>query len=214
MSWTACWASLAVFNDIDLDADDGPFDGDSYLAAVERAGSVAKLNQSLLGTAQGHGRHTFRAQHARASQVIDVDGWWKDLDVTKMVTDGLKDFGLSILTSAAASGGKWVARPVARRVGPQGPQGLPAAKSDTTKLIEMIQELTIRVNTLQKTADTILKEVLNSRFDNAVSPADHLLSRIDQAQLDIQNLLKLPDNDPGRMGTTKEILEKIAWHGR
>ena len=82
-------------------------------------------------------------------------------------------------------------------------------KSDTQKLIEMVQELTIRVNTLQKTADTILKEVLNSQFDNAVSPATSLLSRIDQAQQDIQNLLKLPDNDPGRMGTTKDILEKI-----
>jgi len=45
----------AVFDDIDLDADDGPFDGDSYLAAVQRAGSVAKLNQSLLRTAHGHG---------------------------------------------------------------------------------------------------------------------------------------------------------------
>src|SRR5262249_35945103 len=53
----------AVFNDIDLAADDRPFDGDSYLAAAERAGSVAKLNQSLLRTAQGDARHTFRAQH-------------------------------------------------------------------------------------------------------------------------------------------------------
>ncbi len=41
----------AVFSDIDLNADDGPFDGDSYLAAAKRAGSVAKLNRSLLGTA-------------------------------------------------------------------------------------------------------------------------------------------------------------------
>ena len=38
----------AVFDDIDLNADDGPFDGDRYLAAVKRAGSVAKLNRSLL----------------------------------------------------------------------------------------------------------------------------------------------------------------------
>ena len=198
-----------VFNDIDLDADDGPFDGDTYLAAVQRAGSVAKLNQSLLRTAQGHGRHTFRAQHARASQVVDVDGWWKDLDVTKMVTDGLKDFGLSILTNAAASGGKWVLGRLLDEWGLKDVKDFLLPKSDTEKLLEMVQELTIRVNTLQKTADTILKEVLNSRFDNAVSPATSLLSRIDQAQLDIQNLLKLPDNDPGRMGTTKDILEKI-----
>ena len=198
-----------VFNDIDLDADDGPFDGDTYLAAVQRAGSVAKLNQSLLRTAQGHGRHTFRAQHARASQVIDVDGWWKDLDVTKMVTDGLKDFGLSILTNAAASGGKWVLGRLLDEWGLKDVKDFLLPKSDTEKLLEMVQELTIRVNTLQKTADTILKEVLNSRFDNAVSPATSLLSRIDQAQQDIQNLLKLPDNDPGRMGTTKDILEKI-----
>ena len=129
--------------------------------------------------------------------------------MTKMVKDGLKDFGLSILTSAAASGGKWVLGRLLDEWGLKDVKDFLLPKSDTEKLLEMVQELTIRVNTLQKTADTILKEVLNSRFDNAVSPATSLLSRIDQAQLDIQNLLKLPDNDPGRMGTTKDILEKI-----
>jgi hypothetical protein len=198
-----------VFNDIDLDADDGPFDGDTYLAAVQRAGSVAKLNQSLLRTAQGHGRHTFRAQHARASQVIDVDAWWKDLDVTKMVTDGLKDFGLSILTNAAASGGKWVLGRLLDEWGLKDVKDFLLPKSDTEKLLEMVQELTIRVNTLQKTADTILTEVLNSQFDQAVAPAVPLLSGIDSTQLDIQNMLKLANSDPGRIGATKDILEKI-----
>ena len=35
-------------------------------------------------------------------------------------------------------------------------------KSDTEKILEMVQELTIRVNNLQKTSDTILKEVAGS----------------------------------------------------
>jgi hypothetical protein len=199
----------AVFDDIDLNADDGPFDGDSYLATAERAGSVAKLNQSLLRTAQGHGRHTFRAQHARASDaVIDVDAWWKDLDVTKMVKDGLKDFGLSILTSALESGGKWV---LGRLLDEWGLKDLKdfCCTSDTTKIIEMIQELTIRVNKLQETSDTILKEVLNGQFDQSVAPAGPLLSRIDSTQLDIQNLLKLANSDPGRIGATKKILLQI-----
>ena len=69
-------------------------------------------------------------------------------------------------------------------------------KSDTEKLLEMVQELTIRVNNLQKTADTILKEVVNLQFDTAVGSAVALLSRIDQAQLDIQNLLKLATATP------------------
>jgi hypothetical protein len=199
----------AVFDDIDLNADDGPCDGDSYLATAERAGSVAKLNQSLLRTAQGHGRHTFRAQHARASDaVIDVDAWWKDLDVTKMVKDGLKDFGLSILTSALESGGKWV---LGRLLDEWGLKDLKdfCCTSDTTKIIEMIQELTIRVNKLQETSDTILKEVLNGQFDQSVAPAGPLLSRIDSTQLDIQNLLKLANSDPGRIGATKKILLQI-----
>ena len=200
----------AVFSDIDLNADDGPFDGDRYLAAAERAGSVAKLNRSLLGTAQGHGRRTFRAPHARASDAaVDVDAWWKDLDVTKMVKDGLKDFGFSILTSALESGGKWV---LGRLLDDWGLKDLKdfCCTSDTTKIIEMIQELTIRVNTLQKTADTILKEVVNLQFDTAVGSAAPLLSRIDQAQLDIQNLLKLANSDPGRIGATKKILGQIG----
>ena len=200
----------AVFSDIDLNADDGPFDGDSYLAAAKRAGSVAKLNRSLLGTAQGHGRHTFRAQHARAAgPILDVDAWWKDLDVTKMVKDGLKDFGLSILTGALESGGKWV---LGRLLDEWGLKDLKdfCCTSDTTKIIEMIQELTIRVNKLQETSDTILKEVVNLQFDTAVGSAAPLLSRIDQAQLDIQNLLKLATSDPGRIGATKKILDQIT----
>lgn len=38
------------FDDIDLAADDTPFDGDTYLAAVSRAGGVDKLNAALLRT--------------------------------------------------------------------------------------------------------------------------------------------------------------------
>ena len=131
--------------------------------------------------------------------------------MTKMVKDGLKDFGLSILTSALESGGKWV---LGRLLDEWGLKDLKdfCCTSDTTKIIEMIQELTIRVNTLQKTSDTILKEVVNFQFDTAVGPAARLLSRIDQAQLDIQNLLKLATSDPGRIGATKKILEQIrAW---
>ena len=150
----------AVFNDIDLDADDGPFDGDSYLAAVKRAGSVAKLNRSLLANGAGPwSTHVPCAARARAGPIIDVDAWWKDLDVTKMVKDGLKDFGLSILTSAAESGGKWVLGRLLDEWGLKDVKDFLLPKSDTEKILEMVQELTIRVNTLQKTSDTILKEV-------------------------------------------------------
>ncbi|HEX4622843.1 MAG TPA: hypothetical protein VH231_00185 [Solirubrobacteraceae bacterium] len=94
------------FDDIDLATDDGPFDGDTYLAAVPRAGGVDRLNAALLRTDR---RRAFHGRHAVAADTdADLQKWWNDLDVTKMVKDGLKDFGLSILTGGLESGGKWV----------------------------------------------------------------------------------------------------------
>src|SRR4029079_11990165 len=70
------------FDDFDLAADDGPFDGDTYLAAASRAGGVDRLNAALLRTDR---RRAFHGRHAVAADTdADLQKWWNDLDVTKM----------------------------------------------------------------------------------------------------------------------------------
>ena len=170
------------FDDIDLAADDMPFDGDTYLAAVFRAGSIDRANQDLLRTAQRHRRHTFRAHNASAADEGDLEQWWNDLDVNKMVRDGLKDLGLSILAKGAEAGGKWVLGRLLDEWGLKDVKDFLLPKSDTQKIIEMIQELTRRVNKLQETSDTILKEVLGTHFNTVVGPALDLIGKVDAIQ--------------------------------
>ena len=127
-----------------------------------------------------------------------------------MVKDGLKDFGLSILTGGLESGGKWVLGRLLDDWGLKDVKDFLLPKSDTQKIIEMIQELTLRVNNLQKTSDTILKEVLGTNFNTVLGPAVGLIDKVDAIQASIANLLKLNDDDPGRVGATKDILTEIG----
>ena len=82
-------------------------------------------------------------------------------------------------------------------------------KSDTEKLLEMVKELTIRVNKLQETSDKIVKEVAGINYQQTVGPSIELISSIKTAQLAIVNALALNDNEPGRVGATKDVLKII-----
>ena len=74
----------------------------------------------------------------------------------------------------------------------------------------MIEQLTKRVNDLQKTSDTILSEVLAGQYSDATRPTVPIINAIDTNQQDMANLLKLEQNDPGRVGATKQILASIS----
>ena len=139
-----------------------------------------------MATAQARSTHV-PWPHAPRADVNDVGEWWKDLDVTKMVKDGLKDFGLSILTSGLESGGKWVLGRLLDAWGLKDVKDFLLPKSDTEKLLEMVKELTIRVNKLQKTSDKIVKEVAGINYQQTVGPSIELISSIKTAQQDIVN---------------------------
>jgi hypothetical protein len=204
------------FDDIDLAADDTPFDGDRFMAAAFRAGGTGRLHRALLRTAQRDRRHTFHANKAGVAVAplgddpLGLGEWWKETDVTKLVKDGLKDFGLSLVSEGIQVGGKWVLGRLLDYWGLKDVKEFLLPKPDTEKIIEMIQELTKRVNNLQQTADTILKEVLAGQYDAATAPTVPIIDAIDTNQQEIVNLLKLKQDDPGRVGATKRILASIA----
>ena len=204
------------FNHIDLAADDTPFDGDRYMAAAFRAGGIGKLNRALIRSAQRNRRHPFRATKARAAAAPSGDDplglreWWNQTDVTKLVQDGFKDFGLSLASEGLHAGGKWVLGRLLDYWGLKDVKEFLLPKPDTEKIIEMIQELTKRVNNLQQTADTILKEVLAGQYDAATAPTVPLIDAIDTNQQEMVNLLKLKQEDAGRVGATKRILASVS----
>ena len=204
------------FDHVDLAADDTAFDGDRYIAAAFRAGGTAKLNRALIRKAQRDRRHSFRATKARAAVAplgddpLGLGEWWKQTDVTKLVKDGLKDFGLSLVSEGAQVGGKWILGRLLDYWGLKDVKEFLLPKPDTEKIIEMIQELTKRVNNLQQTSDTILKEVLAGQYDAATAPTVPIIDTIDTNQQEMVNLLKLTQDDPGRVGATKRMLASIS----
>ena len=122
----------------------------------------------------------------------------------KLVRGGFKDFGLSILKA----GGQWVLGRLLEA------WGLKEAvddllKPDTEKIIEMIQDLTKRVNNLQRTSDAILKEVAGVNYEVTLAPALKLINSVDTIQQSIVDLVKLNPADAGRPGATKRILDEI-----
>ena len=198
------------FDDIDLAADDTPFDGDRYIAAASHAGGVGTLDGALMRTAQRDRRHTFHARNAQVARPANaLQSWWNETDVNKMVRDGLKDFGLSILGDAASTGGKWILGRLLDEWGLKDLKDFLLPKPDTVKIIEMIQELTRRVNNLQETSDAILKEVTGIAYDVKKQQATTLISRVKTIQQSMVNLMKLDQADPGRTGATKWILDEI-----
>ena len=68
------------FDNIDLAADDTSFDGDRYMAAAFRAGSIGKLNAVLIRAAQHNRRHTFHVKGASPAHAASIAGWWKDAE--------------------------------------------------------------------------------------------------------------------------------------
>ena len=204
------------FDHIDLAADDRPFDGDRYMAAASRAGGIGKLHRALIRTAQRNGRHPFRAKKVRAAAAAPKDDplglreWWNQTDVTTLVKDGLKDFGLSLVSEGIQVGGKWLLGRLLDEWGLKDVKEFLLPKSDTEKIIEMIQELSKRVANLQETSNTILKEVLAGQYNDATRPTSSIINAINTNQTDIQNLLRLEQNDPGRLGATKKILTSIS----
>ena len=192
------------FDNIDLAADDTSFDGDRYIAAGFRAGSIGKLNAGLIRAAQHNRRHTFHVKGASPAHAASIGGWWKDTDVSELLQGGFKDFGLSILKA----GGQWVLGRLLEA------WGLKEAvddllKPDTEKIIDMIKDLTIRVNNLQRTSDAILKEVAGVNYEVTLAPALKLINSVDTIQQSIVDLVKLNPADPGRTGATKRILDEI-----
>ena len=186
------------------------------MAAAFRAGGIGKLNRALIRSAQRNRRHPFRATKARAAAAPSGDDplglreWWNQTDVTKLVQDGFKDFGLSLASEGLHVGGKWVLGRLLDYWGLKDVKEFLLPKPDTEKIIEMIQELTKRVNNLQQTADTILKEVLAGQYDAATAPTVPLIDAIDTNQQEMVNLLKLKQEDPGRVGATKRILASVS----
>ena len=186
------------------------------MAAALRAGGVDRLERALMRTAQRDRRHPFRAKRARAAVAppgddpLGLTAWWKETDVTKLVKDGLKDFGLSLVSEGIQVGGKWVLGRLLDYWGLKDVKEFLLPKPDTEKIIEMLEALNKRVIDLQRTSDTILKEVLAGQYNDAARPTIEIINSIETNQQEISDLVRLPQDDPGRVGATKKILTSIS----
>jgi hypothetical protein len=200
------------YDEFDLQSDDRVFDGDRYLAAARRAGGVPKLTRELLSDKTPPSFHERGAgRKAGAAQAGGAAAWWKSVDITSAAISGLKDFGASFVWENVVGGGsRWVLGRFLDAYGLRDVKDFLFPKSDTEKLLEMVSQLTVRINALEATGNKILREIAELKTQVAASPAVQLLTHIDTNQNTLQGLAKLDPTKPGLKGGTRALLTAIA----
>ena len=196
------------YDRFDLEADDNAFDGDRYLAATRRKGGVDRLNRALGSDTT---RRSFRDLTAdQEPKAAGVSEWWKDVDVKGAALSGLKDFGTSFVWNQVVNGGTWMLGRFLDEYGLREVKDFLFPKSDTQRVLEMVQHINVRLNTLEATGNKILKQIAELKTQVSASPAIKLLTHIDTNHNSLQAIAKLDPNQPGRAGATRELLEAIG----
>jgi hypothetical protein len=199
----------SYYDTFDLQADDNAFDGDRYLAATRRQGGVATLNGELVSDAERRSFRDLDADQERQAPA-GVSEWWKDLDVKGAALGGLKDFGTSFVWNQVVNGGTWMIGRFLDEYGLREVKDFLFPKSDTQRILEMVQHINVRINTLEATGNKILKQIAELKTQVSTTAAITLLTHIDTNHNSLQGIAKLDPNQPGRAGATRALLEAIG----
>ena len=195
------------FDEFDLQYDDRAFDGDRFLAAARRAGGAGDLLRALAADADPP---SFPARGHSATQSAGIAEWWKELDITKAALGGLTDFGASFAVSAVGAGAKWAFGRFLDFYGLNEIKDFILPKSDTERLLEMVQQINIRLNNLEASSDRLLKAIAELSTSVLAGRATELLTHINTNHNTLVSLTKLDPSKPGLMGGTRGLLDRIA----
>jgi hypothetical protein len=214
-------------DDIDLQATDRWFDGDAFLSASSRGRhGVARISREisdlLVSIRQGGHARRFSARHPMATQasppkppVNDSGGpiaqWWKDLDIQKLVTDGMSDLGLSVLKWGASEGGKWLLGHLLDAWGLREVKDFLLPKSDTQVIIEMINALNKKVTDLQASVESTKQAVAETQFSTLVGQTDGEAASISRLSTELAFIAALPvAKTDERMEASRNLVVKIG----
>ena len=136
--------------------------------------------------------------------------WWKELDITKAALGGLTDFGASFAVSAVGAGAKWAFGRFLDFYGLNEIKDFILPKSDTERLLEMVQQINIRLNNLEASSDRLLKAIAELSTSVLAGRATELLTHINTNHNTLVSLTKLDPSKPGLMGGTRGLLDRIA----
>lgn len=210
-------------DDIDLRATDRWFDGDAFLRASSRGThAVAQINREtgglLMSIRRGGRTRHFYARHPRAAQasppVNDAGGtiaqWWKDLDIQKLVTDGMSDLGLSVVKWGAQEGGKWLLGHLLDAWGLKSVKDFLLPKSDTQVIIAMMNALNKKVTELQATVESTKQAVAETQFSTLVAQTDGEAASINKLSTELTFIASLKADDPLRIEASKNLVVDIG----
>ncbi len=133
--------------------------------------------------------------------------WWKELDITKAALGGLTDFGASFAVSAVGAGAKWAFGRFLDFYGLNEIKDFILPKSDTERLLEMVQQINIRLNNLEASSDRLLKAIAELSTSVLAGRATELLTHINTNHNTLVSLTKLDPSKPGLMGGTRGLLD-------
>ena len=109
--------------------------------------------------------------------------------------------------TAVSAGAKWAFGRFLDYYGLRDIKDFILPRSDTERLLEMVQQINIRLNNLEASSDRLLKAIAELSTSVLAGRATELLTHINTNQNTLVSLTKLDPSKPGLMGGTRGLLD-------
>jgi hypothetical protein len=192
----------------DLRRSDEQFDGDAYLAAVRRHGSVASLHRALLAELRDGDRdkRPFSESGARAASALD----WLSLTPEKMVRKGydeLINFAIGTPAAVLQKGALgWLTR-IAVDLGL-----IEAPRDQLAEIQGALEALGKQLTRLEAQADGLYAAIAQDALSRLYHQTDTTLGEIDHAEGQLALLANMSPSDPTMRNFAQTINDYIGSH--
>jgi hypothetical protein len=202
-------------DDLDLQATDRWFDGDTFLEG-ERRNLSRSIPQVLSEIRRGESvRFRPPPEETRpegiGSPPPPPPPWWKNYaqDARQFIKDGFAELGTSLLASGLEAGGKWLLGNLLDQWGLKEVKDFLLPKGDTEIIIDILNSMNARITDVQRTVEGIKQGQAELQYGNRVAELKPVLDSIDTINSNFKYLATLTKEDPTRVNYAKQVVSKI-----
>jgi hypothetical protein len=199
-------------DDIDLRVTDRWFDGDTFLA--RERGRLDRAIPELLDEIRNGAEVRFQGTPPEPSGAAlaagnPIEEWWKNADVTKLVTSGFQDLGLSLAKQGLQAGGKWLLGKLLDEWGLKDLKDVLLPKSDTEVIREILDSINKRVVEVQISVESVKQAVAESQYSQLVAETNKQTAAIDKITEELAVVARMAKEDKTRVNYSQTVIEKI-----
>jgi len=201
-------------DDLDLDATDRWFDGDTFLEG-ERRNFSRSIPELLSEIRRGESMRFRPAPEETEPQVIALadppQPWWKNLgqDFRQFLRDGFYELGQSAFQQGVEAGGRWLLGNLLDLWGLKEVKDFLLPKGDTEIILDILKDLNARVTQIQVTVESIKQAQAEVQYGSKVDAIKPVITTIDTINSMLRHLATRTREDATRVGYAKEIAKKI-----